>query len=71
MINATTPLFVTHSAHPKAVQTSWKQLCFRCLIPSGGTALVEQTYDDLSTRRRAIIKDKNGSLLIQLDMNEA
>ena len=66
MIKATTILSVTHSAHPKVVQTSWKQLCFRCLMPSGGTELVEQIYDDLSAGKRATIRDKNGSLLIQL-----
>ena len=66
MIKATTVLSVTHSSRSKVVQTSWKQLCFRCLMPSGGTELVEQIYDDLLATKRATVRDKNGSLLIQL-----
>lgn len=66
MIKATTDLSVTHTAYAKVLRTNWKQLCFRCLMPSGGTQLVDQVYEKLETRKRAVLEDKKGQMVIQV-----
>jgi hypothetical protein len=35
-------------------------------MPSGGTQLVDQVYDNLEARKRAVIRDKKGQMVIQV-----